>query len=101
MIVMTGYRELSKDLLVKTLSSLPVKSLMRFSCVFKYWFSSLKDPNFICKHLKRFDNMCLMVHIIYATYNDPYKYLISNFILLLDKTLTELHFQNLEAKMGD
>lgn len=45
--------------------------------------------------------MCLMVHIIYATYDDPYTDLISNFILLLDKILTYLHFQNLEAKMGD
>ncbi|ESR45786.1 hypothetical protein CICLE_v10003707mg, partial [Citrus x clementina] len=64
---MTGYNygELTEDLLVETLSRLPVKSLMRFMCVSKSWFSLVKDPNFICKHLNRDDHKRLMIYIGY------------------------------------
>ena len=101
--MMTGYRELSHDLLVETLSRLPVKSLMRFRCVSKSWFSLLKDPNFIYKHLNRDDNMRLMVRVTYENYDvkDPFNDLITCFFLIPDKTLTDLHFQDLEAEMKD
>lgn len=67
LMVMTGYNygELTEDLLVETLSRLPVKSLMRFMCVSKSWFSLVKDPNFICKHLNRDDHKRLMIYIGY------------------------------------
>nr|WRK57758.1 SLF2 protein [Citrus maxima] len=100
---MTGYGNLSDDLLIETLSRLPVKSLMRFRCVSKSWFSLVKDPNFIYKHLNRDDNMRLMVRVTYENYDvtDPFNDLITCFFLLPDKTLTGLHFQDLEAEMKD
>ncbi len=103
MSVMTRCEDFSDDLLVDTLSRLPVKSLLRFRCVCKSWYSLVKDPKFIYKHLNRDDNMRLMVRITYEKYDDmdPFNDLITCFFLLPDKTLTNLHFQDLEPEMND
>ncbi|KAA3482117.1 F-box protein CPR30-like [Gossypium australe] len=42
--------ELPEALVMEILSKLPVKSLTRFKCVCKYWFSSFQTPHFISKH---------------------------------------------------
>ncbi|KAL9451372.1 hypothetical protein AB3S75_013021 [Citrus x aurantiifolia] len=93
--VMTGYNygELSDDLLVETLSRLLVKSLMRLRCVSKSWFSLVKDPKFICKHLTRGNHKRLMVYNDYYIDGNP----VEDLVIVPDNTLTDLHFQNLEA----
>ncbi|GMI96163.1 hypothetical protein like AT3G23880 [Hibiscus trionum] len=42
-----------QEIIVEILANLPVKSLLRFRCVFKSWKSLISDPFFINKHLKR------------------------------------------------
>ncbi|KAL3726640.1 hypothetical protein ACJRO7_031535 [Eucalyptus globulus] len=43
----------TEDILIEILSSLPVKSLMRFKCVSKRWQSLIADPGFAKSHLQR------------------------------------------------
>ncbi|CAK9136206.1 unnamed protein product [Ilex paraguariensis] len=45
-----GVSELSHDLAIKVLTKLPAKSLMRFKCVSKLWFSTITDPHFSNDH---------------------------------------------------
>ncbi|KAI9109066.1 hypothetical protein K1719_020021 [Acacia pycnantha] len=45
-----------KDVVPDILSRLPVKSLRRFACVNKSWYSLIKSPDFISKHLHTFNN---------------------------------------------
>ncbi|KAL6568116.1 hypothetical protein OROHE_003800 [Orobanche hederae] len=45
-------RELPEELIEIILSKLPVKSLLRFKCVRKSWYSLIKSPHFIDLHLK-------------------------------------------------
>lgn len=99
---MTGSGDFSDDLIVETLSRLPVKSLMRFKCVCKSWYGLVKDPNFIYRHLKRDDNMRLMVHCTCKNEDDtdPFNALITYFSIFPDKTLTDLYFQDLEPAMN-
>ncbi|XP_059670622.1 F-box protein At4g19940-like [Cornus florida] len=40
-----------EDVVIEVLLKLPVKSLLRFKCVCKYWFNLVKNCNFISKHL--------------------------------------------------
>lgn len=103
MTVMSAYGNLCDDLLLEILSRLPVKSIIRFRSVCKSWYNLAKDTNFIYKHLNRDDNMRLMVRITYENYDfrDPLNDLITCFFLLPDKTLTDLHFQDLEPEMKD
>jgi hypothetical protein len=41
------------DLLTEVLSLLPVKSLLRFKCVSKFWNTLISDPSFVNLHLKK------------------------------------------------
>ncbi|XP_058754634.1 F-box/kelch-repeat protein At3g23880-like [Vicia villosa] len=41
------------DLVSEILSALPVKSILRFRCVSKYYDNLVSDPNFVKLHLKR------------------------------------------------
>ncbi|GAV61055.1 FBA_1 domain-containing protein [Cephalotus follicularis] len=51
------YREqLNKDLTIDILSRLPVKSLTRFRCVRKSWYTLFSNPIFIFKHLNQSKN---------------------------------------------
>ncbi|KAL2937091.1 hypothetical protein RDABS01_020540 [Bienertia sinuspersici] len=45
-----GMKELQEELLIEILSRLPVKSLIRCSCVSKYWLSVIRSPEFATKH---------------------------------------------------
>ncbi|XP_050245406.1 F-box/kelch-repeat protein At3g23880-like [Quercus robur] len=42
---------LPHDVVIDILTRLPVKSLIRFRCVSKSWYSTITDPIFITKHL--------------------------------------------------
>ena len=42
---------LPHDVVIDILTRLPVKSLIRFRCVSKSWYSTITDPLFITKHL--------------------------------------------------
>lgn len=93
--LMTGYGDFSNDMIVETLSRLPVKSLMRFKCVCKSWYSLVKDPNFIYKHLEKDNNMRLMVRCTYKNpdYTDPFNDLITYFSVFPDNTLTDFYIK--------
>uniref|UniRef100_A0A5B6ZCC6 F-box domain-containing protein n=1 Tax=Davidia involucrata TaxID=16924 RepID=A0A5B6ZCC6_DAVIN len=41
------------DVLIDILTRLPIKSLVRFACVCKSWYSLLTNPSFITAHLNR------------------------------------------------
>ncbi|ESR45167.1 hypothetical protein CICLE_v10003633mg, partial [Citrus x clementina] len=68
--VMTSYNygELSDDLLVETLSRLPMKSLMRLRCVSKSWFSLVKDPKFIYLHFQNLEAVDTRNYILLGPY---------------------------------
>ncbi|KAL3630250.1 hypothetical protein CASFOL_023234 [Castilleja foliolosa] len=54
--------ELPEELITIILSKLPVKSLLRFKCVCKSWYSLIKSPNFIHLHLNNSSNhKCIMI----------------------------------------
>nr|WRK57760.1 SLF4 protein [Citrus maxima] len=97
----TSLGDLSDDMMTETLSRLPVKSLMRFKCVCKSWCDLVKDPNFIYRHLNRNDNMRLMIYCTYKNPDDrdPFDDLITYFSVFPDRTLTDLHLQDLEPIM--
>ncbi|CAI9784455.1 unnamed protein product [Fraxinus pennsylvanica] len=44
---------LPEEITIEILSRLPVKSLLRFKCVCKTWFSIIQDPKFIDMHMYR------------------------------------------------
>ena len=43
-------RDLPDEIVLEILTRLPVKSLLRFRCVCKSWYSSIANPNFISTH---------------------------------------------------
>uniref|UniRef100_S6BVQ7 Hypothetical F-box protein n=1 Tax=Malus domestica TaxID=3750 RepID=S6BVQ7_MALDO len=43
--------ETPEDRVVETLSRLPPKSLMRFKCIRKSWYTLINSPSFVAKHL--------------------------------------------------
>uniref|UniRef100_K4D590 F-box domain-containing protein n=1 Tax=Solanum lycopersicum TaxID=4081 RepID=K4D590_SOLLC len=45
-----------EEILVNILTRLPVKSLVRFKCVSKFWITLISDPYFTKKHLNRARN---------------------------------------------
>ncbi|XP_028083969.1 F-box/kelch-repeat protein At3g06240-like isoform X1 [Camellia sinensis] len=56
-------RNLPEDVVIEILSRLPVKSLLRFKCVCRYWCTLIKSPDFISKHFNQENNNGhLLVH---------------------------------------
>ncbi|XP_050146690.1 uncharacterized protein LOC126622080 [Malus sylvestris] len=45
--------KIGQDLLVKILSTVPSKSLMRFNRVAKWWYALINDHSFVHKHLSK------------------------------------------------
>ena len=43
-------RDLPEEIMLVILTRLPVKSLLRFRCICKSWYSSIANPNFISTH---------------------------------------------------
>ncbi|CAK9144929.1 unnamed protein product [Ilex paraguariensis] len=55
--------ELPEDVVIEILSRLPVKSLLRFKCVCKHWYTRTKKPSFIREHFNQENNQArLLVH---------------------------------------
>lgn len=86
------------DLMVEILSRLPVKSLFRLRCVCKSWYSLIKNPLFISKHLKNDSNTRLVV--IYAKEDDTeeHSYPKEYFCLFPDETLEDLSLHDLSTQ---
>lgn len=49
-------RNFPQDVVTETLLRLPVKSLLRFKCVCKYWYAIIESPSFVRKHFSRENN---------------------------------------------
>ncbi|XP_030935079.1 F-box/kelch-repeat protein At3g23880-like [Quercus lobata] len=48
--------DLPEEIVLEILARLPVKSLLRFRCVCKTWYSYITNPNFISTHLLCYNN---------------------------------------------
>ncbi|PRQ42309.1 putative F-box domain, leucine-rich repeat domain, L domain-containing protein [Rosa chinensis] len=48
---MENFSKLSEEMVVRILSRLPPKSLIRFRCVRKLWYNVINSPNFVAKNL--------------------------------------------------
>ncbi|XP_030934675.1 F-box/kelch-repeat protein At3g23880-like isoform X1 [Quercus lobata] len=48
--------DLPEEIVLEILARLPVKSLLRFRCVCKTWYSYITSPNFISTHLLCYNN---------------------------------------------
>ncbi|THG07725.1 hypothetical protein TEA_026665 [Camellia sinensis var. sinensis] len=56
-------QNLAEDVVIEILSRLPVKSLLRFKYVCRYWYTLIKSPDFISKHFNQENNNGhLLVH---------------------------------------
>ena len=56
--------DLPDEIVLDILARLPVKSLLRFRCVCKPWYSSIANPNFISTHLPNHNHQCgFVIHI--------------------------------------
>ncbi|XP_059670660.1 putative F-box protein At1g32420 [Cornus florida] len=86
----SGNQRLSEDLIIDVLTRLPVKSLVRFRCVCKNWYSLTINSSFITKHLHHSRNSA---HLLVYHFNDSAeKYVLT---LFLDETLasfSHLHY---------
>lgn len=89
---MTSNQDFSEDVIVEILSRLPVKSLIRYRFVCQFWYSLIKSPTLISRHLKNYkdENTCLLVQHINACADEP------SYILFSDQTLTDLSHQELK-----
>ncbi|RHN55928.1 putative F-box domain-containing protein [Medicago truncatula] len=59
------------DLIPEILYRLPVKPLMQFRCVCKWWNSLISDPKFAKKHF-RFSTTCLIHILTYSSLSQKY-----------------------------
>ncbi|KAL0414846.1 UNVERIFIED_CONTAM: hypothetical protein Sradi_1686300 [Sesamum radiatum] len=60
----TSRIHLSPEVLSEVLSRLPVKSLLRFKCVSKFWVELINTPYFISLHLHNYSKQRARVNII-------------------------------------
>ncbi|CAL5434883.1 unnamed protein product [Camellia sinensis] len=78
-------QNLPEDVVNEILSRLPVKSLLRFKYVYRYWYTLIKSPDFISKHFNQENNngRLLVQHYI----SDIDRYAIA---LFPDETLADI-----------
>ncbi|KAL9461734.1 hypothetical protein AB3S75_004682 [Citrus x aurantiifolia] len=87
-----------EDVMVEILSRVPVKSLIRLSCVCKSWYALIKNPDFISKHLKSDVNTRLIVIYAREDDTDEHRYPKEYFCLFPDETLEDLSLQDLSTQ---
>ncbi|PON48918.1 F-box domain containing protein [Trema orientale] len=95
--VQKGSHSLSEDIMIKIMSKLPVKSLLRFKCVSKQWFSLITtDSYFITTqlHHSSTSKLCIL-------YGDEYKHqeketiYVDRMLLIRDQsTVEDLHLDH-------
>lgn len=90
---MANNEDFSEDLLIEVLSRLPVKSLMRYKFVCRFWYALIKSPTFISRHIINYsnDNTRLVVEYVNANVDGP------PYILYHDQTLLDLSCEKFEA----
>ncbi|KAM7528082.1 hypothetical protein LguiB_031492 [Lonicera macranthoides] len=59
-----------EDLLIDILARLPVKSILRFKCVSKYWYALIGSPDFISNHYNNCNNRAKLLVLRYVCYRD-------------------------------
>ena len=63
--------DLPDEIVLDILSKLPVKSLLRFRCVCKPWYSSIANPNFISTHLHNHNHIHHHSYVTHIPRNIP------------------------------
>ena len=53
---MVEFCKMSEEILIQILSRTPPKSLMRFKCIHKSWYSMINDSQFAAKHVHFYNN---------------------------------------------
>lgn len=87
--------DLPADIIIEMLLRLPVKSLIRYRCVCKSWYTLTKNPKFIHKHQKKDHNTRLLVYCTHEDENDR-NLEMSYFTFFLDETLRDLSTKRLD-----
>ncbi|XP_050253468.1 F-box/kelch-repeat protein At3g23880-like isoform X7 [Quercus robur] len=70
--------DLPEEIVLEILARLPVKSLLKFRCVCKTWYSYITNPNFISTHLLCYNNNHdggYVIHMPKATFSMAYFHL--------------------------
>lgn len=89
---MTSNDDFAADILLEILSRLPVKSLMRYKLVNRFWYALIKSPSFISRHLMNYSdvNTRLVVEYVKGCVDG------SPYILYHDETLVDLSCESFE-----
>ncbi|XP_057479192.1 F-box/kelch-repeat protein At3g06240-like [Actinidia eriantha] len=91
------HHDMPEDMLIEILKRLPVKSLLRFKCICKYWYALILYPTFANHHLnfQKGDNQgrLLLQHYNSHSYQHGYA-------LFPDKTLATTSYHNLDYLRG-
>lgn len=77
---------LYEDVTIEILTRLPVKSLIRFKCICKFWCTLINSPSFISRHLKNYNDENARLFVEYNTFGFEGQ----RFALFSDETLTDL-----------
>ncbi|KAK4572187.1 hypothetical protein RGQ29_030563 [Quercus rubra] len=86
--------DLPEEIVLEILAKLPVKSLLRFRCVCKRWYSSIANPSFISTHLSNnHHNEGLVIHLAKNTRIPSSGRLDSQFCTLARDRTFENHIQ--------
>ncbi|KDO40713.1 hypothetical protein CISIN_1g044669mg, partial [Citrus sinensis] len=73
-------------ILYEDVTRLPVKSLIRFKCICKFWCTLINSPSFISRHLKNYNDENARLFVEYNTFGFEGQ----RFALFSDETLTDL-----------
>lgn len=75
-----AYQNLPEDVIIEILLRLPVNSLLKFKSVCRNWYSLIKSPNFIRKHMNHRPTNLLVVHHYNPPIADKYVFSLKNLL---------------------